>query len=321
MCDASLIRSGVSAHLSPDLDGRLVWTNTVCKPARVPQAQPKSRVLIEQCSFLGNKARYNGGAIAVAGGALSIHDSEFQRNQAASGGAIAVSGASEDHAVHITVKRTVFESNHLRTIPMEMVTGGGAVRLSGLGSLTGFFEHCVFHANWFGYGNAASGSAMLLDSSQLMLSITNSSFTQNWGSVQRGFIARDSSSSNGALVVARGRLMLQGSSFVGVCTLNVCRRVACVTTCAGNNNLGWSFDFFGRGYNTYQNWCKMSESMKKQLPGYTPASPNTTCSRQLSGSRWNQFTPSDLKFNACMQEWLHFRMQPNYDMVRSSTFR
>ena len=275
-CDASLIRSGAAAKLDPDLDTRLVWTNTLCNPDRAPFAQPKPRVVIDQCNFDGNGARYNGGAIAITSGEVSINNCTFQRNSAASGAAIAVAGIRKDQTVHLTVGGSVFQQNHLRVVPMGLPTGGAAVRLGGLGTINSEFERCIFAANWFGHGKAASGSAMLVDATEASLRIASSSFVQNWGAVQSTHLEQSSTSSHGALVVSSGTVMLEGTSF------------------EQNNAHGASEALFDLAFNTYENWCALGEAVKRRIPGFTPRAPVTACSSLLSGERQPTSTRSHL---------------------------
>jgi hypothetical protein len=151
-----------------------------------PDGYPTGNNLVQNCTFIGNKAETYAGAIDIVGDNTQILDCRFYNNTARlkSAGAISVSGKDT------LIQNCTFESNS--------APSGGAVQLSGNGVT---IDNSTFTDN-----SAIIGGACRIDG--LGTSVFNSTFNQNKASHNLSGSVKD----NPSITTAGGAIYIDGEN-------------------------------------------------------------------------------------------------------------
>jgi predicted outer membrane repeat protein len=144
--------------------------------------------VITQCSFSGNIAALNGGAIflSVQNVTNNITDSYFKGNSAQnSGGALYSSGFNTTNPTDTTIARSYFEGNFVN------YENGGAINLAGTRLNV---SQCTFSGNYTRTNSGGNGGALAINA--LSYGIVNSTFYSNTAYGQGGgiFLGEDAGS-------------------------------------------------------------------------------------------------------------------------------
>ena len=245
VCTREQLTAAQGWELDSVPNGRLLWTADSCKSYYEPAKGLPPTATIKNCTFIGNRARYAGGAVAVSNGNVSIIDSHFEGNSAASGGGItAGSSTGTDQAVNLEISQTRFVHNSLLSTAGTMYLKGGAALMLN-GKLTNVaIDHSSFQKNYIPYGAGMSGSGILVNGGG-SLQLSRSFLSENWGAVQLNSEENSARSTTAALTIRSGSARLANVNF----TLN--------------NAQGRSTQLFRKAHDARTDWC--ASTSKDQL--------------------------------------------------------
>ena len=205
---------------------------------------------LNDCSFTGNAATSQGGAIKVTNGSLTATNCTFKGNHAeARGGALWLAGSKDEESV--IFRDCVFEEN-------SCVNGGGVGWQDG-GAVANFSK-CVFRNNFASNGSA--GSFYLNEGSDSLLDIEDCEFSGNHCAGYRGgsfhlagsdagaptLVCRGTSFNNESSETNGGVIALRGTgpkAYFDHCTVEACH--------AGKNS--GVFYSYATGSTIYWNAC------------------------------------------------------------------
>ncbi len=197
--DGGAIRLRNGAQVT--LERATLSANSALHGGAIAMSDSSDRLSVSDSNFAGNIARQSAGAIYVKGGAVSISNSNFEKNCALfatfrlvqSGGDRGTVRSGADGCFRVNYVRTEIDAD------IQSHVDGGAIRL--LHGARVEIEDSTFRENKASYGGALSTG-----SKNVRLSVSGSSFVGNRASESGGAI--------GGSWLGGGRISINSSSFV-----------------------------------------------------------------------------------------------------------
>ena len=213
-----------------------------------------SQVQITACKFQNNGARYRGGAIATLYTHVILVSSTFEGHSSQTGGAATVIFGS------LKIKQCLFHSNTMRRMATTKTTGGAALYIWGRSiAMQAAISECSFKSNHGFYPSwNAQGSAIYADGAQLLVTINDTQFADNWLPRHTGYPGRGSDPGRSGAPVA----LKTGSFFF---TNVIFER---------NNAVQQDASKWLLAFNSHESWCTMPAHIRAKFPfGFYPKAP------------------------------------------------
>ena len=213
-----------------------------------------SQVQITECKFQNNGARYRGGAIATIYTHVSLVLSTFEGHSAWRG------GAGNHFFGSLMLDQCLFQSNTLRRVALTKTSSGAALHIAGMSiAMQAAITQCSFTHNHGFYPSWRSrGSAIYADGAQLLVTINDTQFADNWLPQNTGYPSAGSDPGHSGAPVA----LSSGSFFF---TNVIFER---------NNAVQQDASKWLLAFNSHESWCTMPAHIRAKFPfGFYPKAP------------------------------------------------